>query len=58
MERGGLWRCDHEDCELGYARKDSLKRHLETQRDHTGSLEAQCQPEVRRGGFFFLVGLH
>lgn len=58
MERGGLWRCDHEACELGYARKDSLKRHLETQRDHTGSLEAQCQPEVRRGGFFFLVGLY
>ncbi|KAL1675958.1 hypothetical protein EV122DRAFT_253585 [Schizophyllum commune] len=49
MERGGLWRCDHEDCELGYARKDSLKRHLETQRDHTGSLEAQCQPEMLVG---------
>ncbi|KAL1749891.1 hypothetical protein FB107DRAFT_224790 [Schizophyllum commune] len=49
IERGGLWRCDHEDCELGYARKDSLKRHLETQRDHTGSLEAQCQPEMLVG---------
>ncbi|KAI4294466.1 hypothetical protein K525DRAFT_212583, partial [Schizophyllum commune Loenen D] len=49
MERGGLWRCDHEACELGYARKDSLKRHLETQRDHTGSLEAQCQPEMLVG---------
>ncbi|KAL1728105.1 hypothetical protein EV714DRAFT_215800 [Schizophyllum commune] len=49
LERGGLWRCDHEDCELGYARKDSLKRHLETQRDHTGSLEAQCQPEMLVG---------
>ncbi|KAL1719222.1 hypothetical protein EV715DRAFT_199379 [Schizophyllum commune] len=49
MERGGLWRCDHEACELGYARMDSLKRHLETQRDHTGSLEAQCQPEMLVG---------